>query len=185
MPQPDASPASIDALPSRLRAIPLATRWKMQQRCLEVFHSHFRNLHLHTAAMTNLFISRYQDAYVNSHRASYDHPALRKRQPFSCVPGHGSAMHCAHAVADAIDMNTDTSFSSDVARQELMSTGLMHGMKALSAGNAIGAVLSWRRWATDILMDAAADRTVMIQTHALVVGAAFINAAAVLHEKGK
>ena len=187
--QPDTSEAAILALPAKLNAIPLNVRWKMQQRCLEVFHGKLHTLYLHVDTLTDVFIQRYQDVYVNPTSATYQPPELltaAEARKFKCVPGFGSMFHCPEGVGDLVDMNIDGVGSMDLGDDaDFATNGLTYAVQAYENGNKGGAVLLWKRWINLILGDTSAERSQLITRNALAVGAAFSNIAHLVKELGR
>jgi hypothetical protein len=182
--QSDTSLSGILGLPGKLRAIPLTERWKMQQRCLEVFRSYMRDLSSQILALVDVFLSRYQDAYVNNKKASFVPKFLAdRREPFKCVPAFGSSYHCPQSVADYVDMNMDGVATMDLGDEgDFVSTGLQSALSAHDEGNRQGALLLWRRWGSTVLGDVSIARTQFIRSHAFSLGLSFINAASVIHD---
>lgn len=185
-PQPDTSPQSFLELPAKLRAIPDNEKWKMQQRCLEVFHSQLRNLNLHVTALTNLFIQRFEDVHLNNRRPSYLPNIFNVPVPYKCFPGYGSPMHCPEALADDVDMNAGGVATLSVGdERHFLNNGLQLAVSSFKVGDTDSALVLWRRWTQFVLGDVSADRTKFIDEWSFLVGVALLNAANAYYDAGR
>ena len=97
--QRDVSVAGIEALPERLRRISMSERWKMQQRCLEAFHTYLASMEAHLDTLMTVFRRRYDAAYDT------DGQVEGRGGGRTCVPGDWqAAFHQSCTPAGAIVM---------------------------------------------------------------------------------